>query len=180
MAQVEEGSAQFNKLPQDAADVQIFPNMPTPLMSAGKIVKKGHKIILDYPIATVINKALNEVVMEGIFDDCTSIWNIFPDDPVDYDFKKEQEVDSLGLGIQQQQLQQQGGYIIHLPNNAYRLTTKKKIVEYYHAVAGWQVKKKWIAAIQPNAYASWPGLTKHMVCCHLEPRKPTILGHMNA
>ena len=69
IAQVEEGSAPFNKLPEDAADVQIFPIMPNPLMSAGKIVKKGHKIILDDPIATVINKAINEVVMEAIFDD---------------------------------------------------------------------------------------------------------------
>ena len=42
MAQVEEGSAPFNKLPGDTADVQILPNMPNPLMSAGKIVKKGH------------------------------------------------------------------------------------------------------------------------------------------
>ena len=92
---------------------------------------------------------------------------------------KEQEVDSLGLGVQQQH-QQQGGYIIHLANNAYRLTTKKKIVEYYHAAVGWPVKKIWIAAIQRNAYASWSGLTEHMVRRHLDAREPTILGHMNA
>ena len=178
MAQVKEGSPPFNKLLQDAADVQIFPNMPNALMSAGKIVKKGHKIILDDPIATIVNKATNEVVMEGIFDDHTSTWNIHPDGPVDYEFKKEQEVDSLGLGVQQQQ--QQGGYIIHLANNVHRSTTKKEIVEYYHAVAGWPVKKTWIAAIQRNAYASWPGLTKHMVRPHLKAREPTILDHMNA
>ena len=89
MAQVEEGSISFNKLPQEAANVQIFPNMPNPLISAGKIVKQGHKIILDDPIATAINKATNEVVMEGIFDDRTSTWYIYPDGPVDYDFKKE-------------------------------------------------------------------------------------------
>ena len=89
MAQVEQGVAPFNKLPQDAADVQIFPHMPNSFMSAGKIVKKGHKIILDDPIATVINKATNEVVMEAIFDDQTSTWNIYPDSPVEYEFKKE-------------------------------------------------------------------------------------------
>ena len=49
--------------------------------------------------------------MEAIFDNQTSTWNIYPDGPIDYDFKKEQEVDSLGLGVQQQQ--QQGGYIVH-------------------------------------------------------------------
>ena len=36
MAQVEQGVVPFNKLPPDAAYVQIFPNMPNPLMSAGK------------------------------------------------------------------------------------------------------------------------------------------------
>ena len=80
-------------------------------MSAGKIVKKGHKIMLDDPIATVINKKTNEVVMEATFDHQTSTWNIYPDGPVDYEFKKEQEVNSLGLGdslglvVQQQQQQ---------------------------------------------------------------------------
>ena len=160
MKQVEQGVATFDKLPQDAADVQIFPHMPNPLMSCGKIVKKGHKIILDDSITIVINKETNEVVMEAVFDDRTSTWNIYPDGPVEYDFKKEQEVDSLGLGVQQQQ---QGGYIIHLANNTYQLTTKKEIVEYYHAAAGWLVKKTWIAAIQRNAYASWPGLNENMV-----------------
>ena len=78
------------------------------------------------------------------------------------------------------QQQEQGGYIIHFANNVYRLTTKKEIVEYYHVAAGWPVKKTWIAAIQRNAYASWPGLTKHMVHRHLKVREPTVLGHMNA
>ena len=40
MDQVQEGKAPFNGLPKDAADVQVFPNMPNPLMSCGKIVKK--------------------------------------------------------------------------------------------------------------------------------------------
>ena len=133
MEQVEQGVAPFDKLPQDAADVQIFPHMPNPLMSCGIILKKGHKIILDDPITTVVNKGTNEVVMEAVFDDQTSTWNIYPDGPVPYKFKKEQEVKSLGLGVQQQE---QGGYVIHLANNAYRLTTKKEIVEYYHAAAG--------------------------------------------
>ena len=40
MVQAEQDVTPFNKLPLDAADVQIFPNMLNPLMSAGKIVKK--------------------------------------------------------------------------------------------------------------------------------------------
>ena len=77
----------------------MFPHMPNPLVSCGKIVKKEHKIILDDPIATLINKDTNEVVMEAVFDDQTSTWNIYPDGPMPYDFKEKQKVDSLGLGI---------------------------------------------------------------------------------
>ena len=144
MDQVEEGTAPFNGLTKDAADVQIFPHMPNPLVSCGKIVKQGYTIILDDLIATVINKDTNEVVMEVVFDERIRTRNIYPNGLVSYDFKEKQEVDSLELGItqqQQQQQQQQGGYAIHLANNAYRLTTKKEIVEFYYATAGWLVKR---------------------------------------
>ena len=45
--------------------------------------------------------------MEATFDHRTITWNTYPDGPFDYEFKKEQEVNSLGLGVQQQQQQQQ-------------------------------------------------------------------------
>ena len=115
--------------------------------------------------------------MKALFDDRTNTWNIYPNGPVPYEFKKEQEVDSLGLGVQQQKW---GGYVIHLANNAYRLTTKKEIVKYYHVAAGWPVKKTWIAAIQRNSYASWPGLDEYMIWRQLEVWEPIVLGHMNA
>ena len=116
MNQVEEGKAPFDGMPEDAADVEIFQHMPNALCSAGKIVKQNHKIILDDPIAPVINKATNEVVMEAKFDHRTSTWDIYPDGPVPYEFKKGDEVEPLGLGMQQQQT---GGYVIHFANNAY-------------------------------------------------------------
>ena len=102
--------------------------------------------------------------MEAEFDHQTSTWNVFPNKPIPYEFSEKQKVKSLGLmEKQQQQQQQQQGYVIHLANNAYRLTTKEAIVEFYHAAAGWPVKKTWIAAIQQNTYASWVGLDEHMV-----------------
>ena len=57
-------------------------------MSCGKIVKAGHKIILDDPIATVVNKLTNEVVMEAEFDPQTSTWNVYPNGPVPYKFNE--------------------------------------------------------------------------------------------
>ena len=70
--------------------------------------------------------------------------------------------------------------MINLASNAYRLKTQKEIVEFYHAAAGWPVKKTWIAAIKRNAYASWPGLDEKMVYRHLGIREPTVLGHLHA
>ena len=99
MDQVEEGKAPFDGLLEDAADVQIFSYMSNPLVSCGKIVKNTHKVILNDPIATVINKETNEVVMEEVFDNRTNTWNIYPDGPVPCKFKEEQEVESLGLGV---------------------------------------------------------------------------------
>ena len=87
MDQVKEGTAPFDGLTKDAADVQIFPHMLNPLASCGKIVKQGHKIILHDPIVNVINKDTNEVVMKAVFDEQTSTWNIYPDRLVPYDFK---------------------------------------------------------------------------------------------
>ena len=60
------------------------------------------------------------------------------------------------------------------------MTTNKEIVKFYYASAGWPVKKTGIATIQRNVYAFWPGLNKKMVRRHLEVRKSTVLGHVNA
>ena len=65
--------------------------MPNALMSCGKIIKTGHKIILDDPIATVVNKLTNEVVMKAEFDPRTSTWNVYPDGPVPSRFNKKQK-----------------------------------------------------------------------------------------
>ena len=92
--------------------------MPNVLISGGKIVKSGHKIILDNPIATVINKLTNEVVMEAEFDPQLCTWNVYPDRPVPYKFSKEQQVHPIGLGVKRVKQQ---GITIHLTNNAYRL-----------------------------------------------------------
>ena len=40
--------------------------------------------------------------------------------------------------------------------NAYWINTKKELVSFYHAAAGWPVISTWIEAINRNAFASWP------------------------
>ena len=66
-------------------------------MSCGKIVKKGNKVVLDVPIATVINELTTEVVMEAKFYHRTSTLNVYPNKPVPYEFSEKQKVKSLGL-----------------------------------------------------------------------------------
>ena len=90
--------------------------MPNALVSGGKLVKSGHKIILYDPIAIVINKLTNGVVMEAEFYPRSCTWNVYPDGRVPYTFSKKQQVQLIGLGVQK--LQQQG-IVIHLANNAY-------------------------------------------------------------
>ena len=54
--------------------------------------------MLDDPIATVINKLTNEVVIDAEFDHRTSTQNIYPDGPGPYEFSEKQEEEPLGLG----------------------------------------------------------------------------------
>ena len=58
------------------------------LVSARELVTAGHKIIRDNPIATVVNKLTNEVVMEAEFDPLLCTWDVYPDSPVPYNSVK--------------------------------------------------------------------------------------------
>ena len=42
--------------------------------------------------------------------------------------------------------------------NVYKFKIKPELVRYYHAAARLPTKPSWIAAINNNHYASWPGL----------------------
>ena len=43
--------------------------------------------------------------------------------------------------------------------NVYELKNKPKVIQYYHAAAGFPTESTWIAAIKNGHYASWKGLT---------------------
>ena len=163
MEQVEAGTLPFD-VPAAASNVHVFENMPRPLIGCGKLVKAGCKIVLDAPEAQVIDKATNKVIMTGRFDPWSSTWDVYPNGqptgtttPIAADM-----------------------VYMSFAGNAYRLETKKEIVSFYHAAAGFPVKKTWLAAIKRGAYASWPGLTEELVRKHYEKSEPTVMGHMHA
>ena len=166
MDQLEGGELPFDA-PEGATDVQIFDNMPRPLIGAGKLVKAGAKIILDQPLAHVIDKATNEVIMTAHFDEASLTWDVYP---------KQQ----VGQTANTTTMPPAAGMTMTFAGNAYRINTKKELVSFYHAAAGWPVKSTWIAAIKRNAFASWPGLTEALVIKYLDIKEPTVMGHMHA
>ena len=138
MNQIEYGSFPFDDVPIDASDIQIFPIISNDLISAVKLVKAGHTIILDRPEAVVINKISQNIVMQAQFDSSTSTWNDYPSGQVQYDLTNAQKDQFYSLGTT---ATQSNGIVVHFDNNIYCLRTKQEIVEYYHAAAGWSVKR---------------------------------------
>ena len=68
--------------------------------------------------------------------------------------------------------------IQHQVNNAYRIETKKELIEFYHKAAGHPIKKTWIPATKQRAYASCPGFTVKLVQRFLDKQEATIIGHI--
>ncbi len=62
-------------------------------------------------------------------------------------------------------------------HNVYELKTQPKLVQYYHAAAGFPTKPSWLKAIKNKQYASWLGLTWEAVNKHFPKSKETLKGH---
>lgn len=65
-------------------------------------------------------------------------------------------------------------------DSAYSIKTKRDTIKFYARMAGYPTKKTWLAAINRNAYASWPRLTTQMVANHFTKSVPMVMGHMHA
>ena len=127
IAQQEEGIIPFH-ISAAAAHVAVFENMPNALLAAGPLVKAGCYIILDTPQAKVIDKKTGKVILTSEFERRSATSDAYPSS----ERPKKQEP------------------IQHLANNAYRIETKKELIEYiefYHKTTGHPVKKTWIPAI---------------------------------
>jgi len=155
--QIEEGIVPFD-VPASAAHVAGFKNMTNALLATGPLVKGGCYIILDTLQAKVIDKKTGKVILTANFEPHTATWDVYPS----------------------RTRPKQKGPVQQLANNAYRIETKKDLIEFYHKAAGHPVKKTWIAAIERGAYASWQGLTVKLVQQILDKQEATIMGHMHA
>ena len=140
ITQIEEGIVPFD-VPTAAAHVADFKNMSNALLAAGPLVKAGCYIVLDTLQEKLLDKKTGKVILTADFEPHSATWDVYP---------------SWTKPKQKEPVQ-------HLANNAYRIETKKELIELYHKAAGHPEKKTWIAAIERGAYASWPGLTVKLV-----------------
>ena len=63
-------------------------------------------------------------------------------------------------------------------HSAHTQKSKRDLVHFLHASAGFPVTPTWIQAIKNGQCVGWPGLTPQLVSKHLGKSVPTIMGHM--
>ena len=74
-------------------------------------------------------------------------------------------------------LENLGGVHNHT-NNAYDITKKRDLIEYYHKCCFSPVISTWVQAIKKGNFCTWPGLTSSAVIKYLPPSLATAKGHM--
>ncbi len=62
-------------------------------------------------------------------------------------------------------------------NTTPKLKTQPKLVQYYHALAGFPTKPLWLKAIKNKQYTSWLGFTWQAANKHYPESKETLKGH---
>ena len=62
--------------------------------------------------------------------------------------------------------------------NVYELTTKKDIVQFFHATCFSPTKHAWIKAVQEGYFATCPGLTTELIQKHLPKSPAKVKGHL--
>ena len=171
MNQTGAGTLPFERIRPEAADVQLFESMQSPLLSTGKLSRDGGStVVCDIPAATVLSgrtqNAVRRIITEAQQDpDNDDILMTVPFDPVSLTWRT---VTSDGHASPR-----------HKANNVHRIRSKKVLIDYYHRAAGFPMKKTWLAALHRGEYRDWPGLTPELVSKHLpQDTEETAAGHL--
>jgi hypothetical protein len=64
-------------------------------------------------------------------------------------------------------------------HSVYKCTNKRDLVRFLHASDFIPVQDTWLKAIRAGHFATWPGLTKHLVRKHLPKEIATVKGHLS-
>ena len=168
-----------HKLREPARSADIVPGIQESLVSASKFADSGYISVFDKDEVRIYDQHDTEItvsrdaVLRGWRDARTGLWRI-PLVP---------EVSNVNTDTALV-TQPPSRFLADCPPptdaifNVYELKKMPEIIRYYHAAAGFPTKRTWIAAINNDQYASWPGLTASAVAKHFPESEETAKGHM--
>ena len=153
-------------IPLVARYCHLFPDMRNKvLLSIAQFCDNGYKAIFTRDTLIMEHEMDPSKTFEGQRDQITNMWSI----------------DLNACNMEQQALVPNNNdikYTSRQSNNVYDCTLKRDIVRYLHRAAGSPVPSTWCAAIDNGNFATWPGLSSHLVHKHLPKSIATAKGHM--
>ena len=149
----------FPRLSEAAREANVLPGLKQSLMSVNKMAEEGNTTIF-HPGEEGVT-----IHQEG------SISITMREPPVLYRRKLNGEKLWTVLARSKTHKQEEA-------NNVYSLPSIPQSIKYLHVTAGFQVKERWIIAIQAGNYVTWPGLTAATIRKHFPNSDETQKGHM--
>jgi hypothetical protein len=157
------GQLPIGNLPPLATTTHLLPLFRDSLLSIPVLCDHGCTATFDEEHVTITKN--NKLILQGPRDPRTRLWKI-----------------ALGPKPTSSLAPTPGTDTVPLPasaNSAYHQPSQKKLVRFLHAAAGSPVPSTWIAAIQKEHYATWPGLTDDLIRKHLPKSVATVKGHLD-
>ena len=146
----EEGCIPIPDLPKEATRTKIFRHMNTgALLSLGQLCDNNCDVLLSKNNLHVFKN--NKPIMKGLRNRFDGLWDV-----------------NVPINNTQQTIN------IIIPKN----TTKKSLIQFYHAACSSPAKATFIKAIKSGNFSTWPGLTVELATKFLEPTIATHFGHL--
>jgi hypothetical protein len=141
-------------LPQlqvSSTKAHIIPGIATSsLLSVGQLVDANCSVKFNRTSVEVLHN--HKRILEGIRDERNRLWTV--DLQANNLHKANNEKAKQNLKSEQ-------------AHNVYECTNKRDSVRFLHAAAFSPVQDTWLKAIWAGHFATWPGLTKDIVCKHI-------------
>ena len=145
------------QLPRQARACHKFNDIRIPLISVPKLCEAGCTVDFQHDTVTITNKQ-GAPLVTGRRDPYRNLYMI-----------------DIPTGTPSPPI----ANVMASAGNAYTIRPMKKVMQYLHATAGFPPLKIFIAAIERNAYLTWPGLSKCNATKLLEPSPNTAMGHLH-
>jgi hypothetical protein len=158
-----------HNLQAGAGEINIVPNLHSTLISVPKLADYGYIAVFDktearnYDGTTTMITASGEPIIVAPRCNNTGLWKM----ELNLDYE------DLGTACPAQFIAgvDEANAIFDLPNYCQTL-------QYLHALAGFQVKETFLAAVRAGNYATWPGLTTTLIAKHFPDLDEMQKGHM--